>query len=127
MVKISVAGDKLAVEVLGWSKLWCVKRRLDVPLRCVRRVRVGGELPHGYWVRMPGTCIPWVIKAGSYWNGSGWSFWDVRGRRDNVLVIELTGWQYDYLVVEVADAPAALEQVRNALGGRVQGLGALRR
>jgi hypothetical protein len=120
MVRISVEGDTLAVEVLGWSKLWCVKRRLDVPLRCIRRVRSGGELPRGYWVRLPGTFIPGVIKAGSYWNGSGWSFWDVRRRRDNVLVIELSGWQYDYVVVEVADAPATIDRVRNALGGRAQ-------
>ncbi len=120
MVKISVEGDTLAVEVLGWSKLWCVKRRLDVPLRCVRRVRTDGELPKGYWVRLPGTFIPGVIKAGSYWNGSGWSFWDVRRRRDDVLVIELSGWRYDCLVVEVADAPTAIERLRNALGGRAQ-------
>ena len=91
-----------------------------MPLRCVRRVRADGDLPTGYWVRWPGTCIPGIITAGSYWNGSGWAFWDVRRRRDNVVVIELTGWQYDYLVVEVADPAGTIEQVRNALGGRAQ-------
>lgn len=128
MVKIGVDGDTLAVEVLGWSKVWCVKRRLDVPLRCVRRVRADGELPRGYWIRWPGTYIPGIIKAGSYWNGSGWSFWDVGRRRDNVLIIELSGWQYDYLVIDVSDAAATIEQVRNALGGRAQSdIAALRR
>lgn len=111
----------LAVEVLGLSKLWCAKRRLDIPLRCVRRVRMDGELPKRFWIRWPGTFMPGIIKAGSYWNGSVWSFWDVRRRRDNVLVIELSGWQYDYLVVEVRDAAATIERVRSALGGRVQG------
>jgi hypothetical protein len=120
MVRISVEGDMLAVEVLGWSRIWSVKRRLDIPLRCVRRIRADGELPRGFWIRWPGTYIPGVIKAGSYWNGSGWSFWDVRRGRDNVLVIELSGWQYDYLVVEVADAAATIERMRNALGGRAQ-------
>lgn len=115
MVEISVEGDTLAVEVLGWSKLWCLKSRVDIPLRCLRQVRADGELPKGFWLRMPGTYIPRVIKAGSYWNGARWSFWDVRRRRDNVLLIELSGWKYDYLVVEVNNPTTTMQSVRSAI------------
>ena len=115
MVQISVNGDTLTVEVLGWSKLWCLKSRLDVPLGCIRQVTADGVLPKGFWLRAPGTAFPGFIKAGSYWNGSQWSFWDVRRRRDNVVVIAVSGWKYDFLVVEVNNLPVTLLMVRTAL------------
>jgi hypothetical protein len=115
MVEISLERDTLAVNVLGWSKLWCLKKRLVVPLRSVRRVMVGGELPKGYWLRAPGTEIPGFIKAGSYWKPSSWSFWDVRRRRDNVLTIELSGTNYDYIVVEVSNAPVTSTLIQAAV------------
>lgn len=115
MVEISIAGEALAVEVLGWSKLWCLKSRLDIPLRCVRQVRADGEVPKGFWLRWPGTSIPGVIKAGSYCNGTRCSFWDVRRRLDNIVIIELSGWKYDYVVVEVNNPAAIMESVRSAI------------
>ncbi len=115
MVEIFVAADTLKIEVLGWSKLWCLKSRLDVPLCCIRSATADGVLPSRFWLRLPGTYIPGVIKAGSYWNGSQWSFWDIRRRRDNVVVIALRGWKYDYIVVEVNDAAAALQAIETAL------------
>ncbi len=115
MVEISVDGGTIKVDVLGWSKIWCLKSRLAAPLRCVRGVRADGPLPRRFWIRLPGTQIPGVIKAGSYCNGSQWSFWDVRRRRDDVVVIELQGWKYDYLVVEVKNPAATVAVIRNAL------------
>ena len=120
MVEVSIDGTTLVVGVIGWSKLWCFKSRLDIPVRCVRQVRTDGALPKGFWLRLPGTFIPGVIKAGSYWNGSRWSFWDVRRRRDKVVVIELSGWKYDYVVVEVNNPTATMESLRTAID-RIRG------
>jgi hypothetical protein len=122
MVEISIEGNTLVVEVMGWSKLWCLKSRLDIPLRCVRQVTADGALPKGFWLRLPGTFIPRVIKAGSYWNGSRWSFWDTRGRRDKVVVIALSGWTYDYVVVEVNNPAATTAGVQGAID-RTRGSG----
>jgi hypothetical protein len=115
MVEITIEGEMLAVRVLGWSKLWCFKSRLEVPLRRVQQVRIGGELPQGYWLRMPGTSMPGVITAGSYWKRSGWSFWDVRRRTDNVLIIQLSNAEYDYIVVEVSNPAVTLSMIQSAL------------
>ncbi len=117
MVEISVQRDVLEVRIVGWSKLWCLKSRLEAPLRCVRGIRQDGELPQGYWLRWPGTSIPGLVKAGSFWNGPHGAFWDVRRRRDQVVVIELCGWKYDKLVVEVENPTATIEQVRAAIEG----------
>lgn len=115
MVEISIKPDSLVVTVLGWSRLWSLKNRLEAPLRCVRAVRRDGDLPGGFWLRWPGTHLPGVIKAGSYWDGSRWSFWDVRRRRDNVLVIELSGWEYDYIVAEVNNPALVVTQINAAI------------
>ena len=117
MVEISVRGDMLEIDVLGWSRLWSLKRRLMAPLRCVQQIRRDGELPQGFWLRWPGSFIPGVIKAGSFWNGRRGSFWDVRRQPDKVVVIELSGWKYDYIVVEVENPAVTVEQVRAAIGG----------
>jgi hypothetical protein len=115
MVEISVRDGVLTIDVLGWSKLWCLKSRLDAPLRCVRDIKRDGELPQGFWLRWPGTSIPGLIKAGSFWNGPRGSFWDVRRQQDKVIVIELCGWRYDYIVVEVENPALTIERVRAAV------------
>jgi hypothetical protein len=115
MVEISLRGDLLQIDVLGWSRLWSLKSRLDVPPQHVRRIRRDGQLPQGFWLRWPGTSIPGIIKAGSFWNGRRSSLWDVRRRPDKVVVIELSGWKYDYVVVEVENPALTVEQVRAAI------------
>ena len=116
MVDISLHSDQLLIEVLGWSRLWCFKSRLEIPLTHIRSVRVDGDLPKGFWIRLPGTYIPGVIKAGSYTNGHGhWSFWDIRRRRDRILVIELSGWKYDFVVVDVGNPAVTIAMVQGAL------------
>jgi hypothetical protein len=117
MVEIAVCDGLLQIRVLGWSRLWSLKSRLAAPLRCVRTIRQDGQLPQRFWLRWPGTYLPGVIKAGSYWNGSQWSFWDVRRRRDNVVVIELCGWDYDYIVAEVENPAATITLVKSAVEG----------
>ncbi len=118
MVEITVAADHLYVEVLGWSKLWALKSHLDVPLRCVKQARLAdGDVPRNYPIRFPGTGFPGVIAAGSYTDFSfkRWAFFDLRNRRENVLVIELAGWKYEVLVVEVRDARATMQMINAAI------------
>ena len=116
MVGISLDGDQLLIKILGWSRLWCLKSRLEIPLAHIRGVRGDGDLPKGFWIRLPGTYFPGVIKAGSFSNGRGrWSFWDIRRARDKILVIELSGWKYDFVVVEVENPAVTIEMVRRAL------------
>jgi hypothetical protein len=116
VVEISLDSDQILIKVLGWSRLWCLKSRLEISLTYIRSVRADGDLPKGFWIRLPGTYIPGVIKAGSYTNGRGhWSFWDIGRNRDRILVIELSGGKYDFIVVEVVNPTATIEMVRRAL------------
>ncbi len=118
MVEIRIEADHLHVEVLGWSKLWAMRSRLDVPLRCVKHARLAdGDIPRNYPIRFPGTGFPGVIAAGSFTDFSfkRSAFFDIRNRRENVLVVDLAEWKYEVLVVEVRDARAAAEMINAAI------------
>ena len=115
MVSISLDGETMRVEVLGWSRLWCFKRHLEVPFARVREIRNDGQLPRHFRLRAPGTSALGLMKAGSYSNGRRWSFWDIRRDLSRVLIIELSDWKYDFLVVEVAEPVVTMAMLNAAL------------
>ncbi|HXT16581.1 MAG TPA: hypothetical protein VN706_13165 [Gemmatimonadaceae bacterium] len=91
MVRVSVEGDRVVFEVEGWDKVWALKSRLDIPLEHVRSVRADPEPARGWWhgVRLPGSQIPGVLTAGTFYQKDGAVFYDVHDP-DNTIVIELT-------------------------------------
>lgn len=110
MVELHVDDAGITVEVQGWHQLWALKRRLRVPREAVRAVRrVPGDALQGWWKgwRVPGTHLPGVIVAGTYFKDGERHFWDVR-HPERAIEIELAGQRYDRLFVEVADPEAAM-------------------
>lgn len=110
MVDIHVNDDRLTIDVRGWHRLWALKRKIDVPRTAVRAVRrLSGNALEGWWKgwRVPGTHVPGVIVAGTYFKDGERHFWDVR-RADHAIEIELDGQKYDRLFVEVPDPDAAV-------------------
>lgn len=120
MVEVSIDQADLLVEVLGWSKLWALKRRLRVPLSQIRAVRWDPGVGKGWWKgwRAPGTHIPGVIAAGTFYRRGVREFWDIRDGR-KAVTIELEGGSYRRLVVEVADPQGTVTMINAALGRTV--------
>jgi hypothetical protein len=116
MVEISVHGDRLRLEVEGWDKLWAVKSHLEFPLTHVRSVRRDPEPARGWWhgIRFPGTQIPGVLTAGTFYQHEGAIFFDVHDP-ERTIVLELDHEHYRRLVVEVADPDAAVTTITEAL------------
>jgi hypothetical protein len=118
MVEIHVDGDRIRFEVRGLHKLWAFKRSIEVPREAVRAVRrVPPDATHGFWKgwRIPGTHLPGVIVAGTYYKDGERHFWDV-SNAERALEIELEGTRYDRLFVEVADPEAALRTLHRDPG-----------
>ena len=78
-------------------------------------MRIDGEIPKGFYIRALGTGFPGVIAAGIFTDFKRWAFFDLRADRTNVVILELAGWKYDVVAVEVKDARAAEEMIRNAI------------
>jgi len=116
MVDLSIAEGSLKLHVRGADKLWALKSSLEIPLLHITGIRADPSVAHGWWhgIKLPGTNIPGVLTAGTFYQDGKRRFWDVHHPK-NTVVIELRNEGYDELIVEVADPLVAVEQVRAAL------------
>ncbi|MDR3749807.1 MAG: hypothetical protein P4M04_16945 [Acidobacteriota bacterium] len=116
MVELSISGGNLELRVRGADKLWALKSSLEIPMRHITGIRADPSVAHGWWhgIRLPGTNIPGVLTAGTFYQHGKRVFWDVH-HPENTVVIELRDERYDELIVEVADPQWAVEQVTAAL------------
>src|ERR1700693_3642132 len=118
MVDIKISGDHLDVEFIGWSKLWALRSRLEIPIASIKEVCADGNIPKGYYIRAFGTGIPRMIYAGMFTDFKRWAFFDLRADRVNVVIMELAGWKYDAVALQVKDARASVEMIRSAMASR---------
>ena len=116
MVDITIDGDKAIFEVEGWHKLWALRSRLQIPLAHIKGVFIDPEPAMGWFqgLKLAGTDIPNVFKAGIFYQGDGFVFWDVSDP-DKTIVIELEHEHFSKLIIEVADPLAAVKVLRDAI------------
>ena len=116
MVELSVEGNHLHVEILGWDKFLGLKSSINVPLKAIKSVSKAAGLPRFQWtdVRVLGTGIPRKIAVGTHWIGSPhrWAFLDVRSSSKYVVSMEIVGHFYSSIIVEVKNAEVAIQQIR---------------
>jgi hypothetical protein len=85
---------------------------LRIPWTSVRRVERSVPPPTLRRVRAPGTYVPGLIKAGSYYTGRGREFWFMtRGGRTHPITVTLTGSPYKRVVLGfgTGETPAQIE------------------
>jgi hypothetical protein len=116
LVDLSIAEGKLILHVRGADKLWAFKSTLEIPLVHIAGVRADPETARGWYhgIRMPGTNVPGVITAGTFYQDAKRVFWDVH-HPENTIVIDLHDERYNQLVIEVADPEAAVKLIQDAL------------
>ena len=116
MVELSISGGNLELHVRGADKLWALKSSLEIPLRHIAGIRADPSVAHGWWhgIKLPGTNIPGVLTAGTFYQHGKRVFWDVHNP-GNTVVIGLRDERYDELIVEVADPQVTVDLVRAAL------------
>jgi hypothetical protein len=116
LVDLTVAEGKLMLHVRGADKLWAFKSSLEIPLAHIAGVRADPEVARCWYhgIRMPGTNVPGVITAGTFYQDGKRVFWDVH-HPEKTIVIDLHDERYNELVVEVDDPDAAVRFIQNAL------------
>jgi hypothetical protein len=117
MVRVSIHGDRVRFEVEGWDKLWALKSHLEIPLAHVLAARVDPEPARGWWhgLRLPGTQIPGLLTAGTFYQSDGAVFFDVHDP-ERTVVIDLDHEHYQRLVIEVEQPMEVVESLRAAIG-----------
>lgn len=118
MVELSITDGNLVLHVKGADKLWAFKSSLEIPLAHVVEIRADSTIARGWYhgSRIPGTNVPGVITAGTFYQDGKRVFWDVHNP-ENTVVIELKDERYNQLVVEVVDPAAAVALVKSTVHG----------
>ena len=82
-------------------------------------MRAHPEPARGWWYgfRMPGSQIPGVLTAGTFYQSDGAVFYDVRDP-DQTIVLELNHEHYKRLVIEVEDPDATVARLKRAMAGQ---------
>ena len=116
MVDVQVSEGRLVLHVRGADQLWALKSTLEIPLEHIAGVRADPEAARGWFhgVRLPGTNIPGVITAGTFYQHGQRVFWDVH-HPDSTIVIDLHDERYNELIVEVENPQAAEQMIEAAL------------
>jgi hypothetical protein len=117
VIDLAVVDDALRVRISGWDAVWSLCRGMTIPLASIRGIAVAprAKVP-ATGLRLPGTGVPGVIRAGSYGTGATRDFWLVR-RAGEVLVIELEpGEPYRRIVLELPDPHEVCLRLRPRTG-----------
>ncbi len=107
--------DGLHVRLGLRDRCLCLRGDLLLPRAAIGEITVkAAEEVARTGLRLPGTSVPGLVRAGSFGRGERREFWDVR-RAPSYLVVELRpGAAYRRVVLEVRDAEALREQLSRA-------------
>ena len=115
MVEITVENGRVHFDVQNWDKLWALRSRLEIPVEHIHGVRIDPEPAKGWWhgLKLPGTQIPGLLTAGTFYQDGDWVFYDVH-EPERTIVLDLDHEHYKRLVIEVADPATAVAQLKAA-------------
>ena len=112
--KISIDGDALVVEFLGWEKIAALKmKELWFSLQNVVSITTESRK----WlegIRYGGTGVPGVIKEGRYLLHGKKAFFATRDI-NKCLTIEFKNEPYTYLIVEVRDKERSAKEINKKM------------
>ncbi|MDZ4845535.1 MAG: hypothetical protein SH857_08300 [Chitinophagales bacterium] len=102
MVKVTVNDDHVIFDVVGMHKFWSFKDQIKVPREHIAKAHNNLKALPVLWRgwRLPGTHVPFVITAGTYYQRGNKNFWDVVKQR-NAIIVELKDEKYKNLIIEV--------------------------
>jgi hypothetical protein len=104
-MQLAIDDARLTLTLEGAERLWAAKLApISVPRAHV--VQADNTLQPASWLelRAPGTFVPYLIKAGTYYTRRGKEFWCVvRSRKEKPLTIELKDAPYQRLVITIDD------------------------
>ena len=116
MVEIKIESDKAIFEMQNWDKLWSLRSRLEIPLAHITGVQVNPNAKLGWFqgLKLAGTDLPNIFRAGSFYQKGNLVFWDVH-HPEKAIVINLLHERYGKLIIEVADPNAAVTLIKEAI------------
>lgn len=103
-MQLSLSEQTLNIDLDLWERIWAFYFNADLKIPLSHITQVSTETPASDWreVRLPGTFLPGVIKAGTYYTPRGKEFWYVT-RGDAYLTLDLENEFYQKIVLTLND------------------------
>ena len=113
-MKLDIDNDILHIRLNPLEAVFSQHGSLHVPLD--RITVASADKPGSDWgqIRAPGTHIPFLLKAGTYHGGQSKEFWYTTIGMP-YLVIYLTAWDYNRIVLTISDNKAWAERINRAI------------
>ncbi|WP_224368051.1 hypothetical protein [Hyalangium versicolor] len=117
-MNLQLSGDSVHIQLALHEQLFAVRgsSKLIIPFGHIREASAVPPVSSSFDLRIPGTFVPGLIKAGTYYSARGKEFWYVtRAWRLSVLVLELQAERYNRLVLGLPDAEGWATRIGAAL------------
>jgi len=113
MVSVKRNYNSVIFEVKGWDKVFAFKSSLEIPVEHIVAVYAAPNIEMNFLdsIKLLGTSIPKVFRAGTFYQHNEIIFWDVHNT-ENVIVIELEHEHFKKLVIEVENPAEAIAIIK---------------
>ena len=115
MMNFSIVDNKLRIDLDWYEQLWAFTwdKTFEIPLVHIENATTNE--PPSSWteIRAPGTFLPGVIKAGTYYTPRGKEFWYVTKDRD-YLVLEMRDESFKKMIFTLDQSQWWVEQILQA-------------
>lgn len=103
-MKLRIVGTYLKIEFRTFEKILACHGSWTISFNEIKSITT--SIPQNSWwdLRAPGTLVPGVIKAGTYYTKRGKEFWyAVRGSERGFFQIELKENSYKWIILLIKD------------------------
>lgn len=116
MAKITIKDNRLQVSISSFEAVQALSRSFEVPLECVKGATDDATFisSGGLGLRSPGTGLPGVIARGTF-RKPGEKTLSLWGRNQEIVVIQLSNFRWDRLVIGCDDAKAMVTMINSAI------------
>ena len=113
MVTLTVTDKEFIFNIIGWHKIWAMRSKINIPKEnIIQAYQNEEELKSWSGWRIPGTFIPYLITAGTFYRKGNRNFWDLMNTKKTIIV-ELKDNFYNKLYIEVEN-PEKILQLLNS-------------
>ena len=112
-MELDITKDTLDIRLDFWEKVWSFHGNFSIPLEQVVKAKYT-KVPRGFWqLRLPGTHLPSVFKAGTYYTQGNKEFWYIHGWKKEYLYLELEGHSYEVIVLDIENGNTLAADLNN--------------
>ena len=107
MVTVTVEGLEVRIDLIGAHQWWALKKTVRFERARVLGVRRADKRLRPAPIKCPGTYLPGIFAAGSFYWKNRKEFWDTRFK-GKAIEIDLSDEKYSKIVVDVRDPDSTI-------------------